>query len=202
METLFINANKLTRDPSIAPLVGGGFAVGYVDEIHGEGGVEIESFNPTRHEVLQLVKHYAQAILHIKWGWLTMDCVGSSDRRERNFAIARIEQIRTCIGTTLVESVMDEVCSESVGEKLANGPRSPTNVWHNLTKNGMANQAIRKTTRLQSELGNTTARHAILHANAARKRASGASAQTCGMVARAGGDTRIGTASESNGNNL
>jgi hypothetical protein len=117
METLFINANKLTRDPSIAPLVGGGFAVGYVDEIHGEGGVEIESFNPTRHEVLQLVKHYAQAILHIKWGWLTMDCVGSSDRRERNFAIARIEQIRTCIGTTLVESVMDEVCSEFGADK-------------------------------------------------------------------------------------
>ena len=47
----------------LAPLGGGGFLVGYVDDVHGRGAKECPEYVPTRHELAKLAAHWYEEIL-------------------------------------------------------------------------------------------------------------------------------------------
>ena len=40
------------------------FLVGYVDEVNGAGAVEVPDFVPTRHELIQIVRYWAEEALN------------------------------------------------------------------------------------------------------------------------------------------
>jgi len=76
----------------------GPFAIGDVDEIVGEGGVEVPGFVATKNEILQLVRYWATEIIDLDWIFFVYGSTGSSEWRTREFANRRLNAIGKLIG--------------------------------------------------------------------------------------------------------
>ena len=88
----------IDSDEMVAPLVvttwaGVRVSIGFVDEIHGRGALEVPGFTASRHELLILLKHWLKVHLDIGYWWFCFDQVGSSDMRQRLFAAKRAKRI-------------------------------------------------------------------------------------------------------------
>ncbi len=94
------------RRPELAPLKGGGLIIGYVDEIHGEGGVE---YKPTRYELLVVARHWAELILDTELDWLYSRQADGEECRLEVHAEARLDRIAKVIGKAAVEKAIAEV---------------------------------------------------------------------------------------------
>jgi hypothetical protein len=69
---------KLSNDArGLGPRVAGGFAIGHVDEIVGDGGLEVPGFVATKKEILQIVRYWAMEIVHLDWFF---SCTAAQDR--------------------------------------------------------------------------------------------------------------------------
>ena len=53
-------SNVVNRDNGLLESIG---AIGYVSEVNGKDAAEVAGFVPTRHELLELVKHWASEII-------------------------------------------------------------------------------------------------------------------------------------------
>jgi hypothetical protein len=89
----------------------GPFTIGHVEEVNGAGGEEVP-FIPTRHESIQLVKHWARRAFDIEFWWFVSEQYGSTDLREHSFAWRRIERIASAIGELDVRKAIDEAGDE------------------------------------------------------------------------------------------
>ena len=90
---------RLTEDArGLGPMRAGPFAIGDVDEIVGEGGVEVPGFVATKNEILQLVRYWATEIIDLDWIFFVYGSTGSSEWRTREFANRRLNAIGKLIG--------------------------------------------------------------------------------------------------------
>ena len=83
--------------------------VGYVENVNGPGAREFPEFTATEHELITLVKHWAQVALDIEWFWFLYAQVGSSETRENAFAHRRTSRIADVVGQEVVAKAVDEV---------------------------------------------------------------------------------------------
>jgi hypothetical protein len=100
------------RRPELAPLKGGGLIIGYVDEIHGEGGVECGAYKFTRYELLLVAGYWAEQILDIELDWFYNRQADGEECRLEAHAEARLDGIAKVIGKAAVEKAIAEVESE------------------------------------------------------------------------------------------
>jgi hypothetical protein len=96
----------------LEPLAAGPFTIGCVDEVNGSGAAEIPEFNATRHELLQLVKYWAQAALDSEYWVFVTSQIGSTDLRVQPFAYNRISRIASLLGEAEVQKVVAQVEKE------------------------------------------------------------------------------------------
>ena len=72
--------------------------MGHVDQIVGEGGMEVPGFAPAKNERLHLVRYWATEIIDLDFTFFLYGCTGSSDWRTREFANRRLNAISRVIG--------------------------------------------------------------------------------------------------------
>ena len=89
---------------------------GFVDEFNGPGAEEIRDFTPTRHELIQLVKYWAEVEIDLSYFMFVHNTTGSDWLRKRSFAGHRIGRIAKIIGKDEVNKAVDEVYAK-FGEK-------------------------------------------------------------------------------------
>lgn len=90
---------------------GRGFRIGFVEEVNGPGAAEVVGFIPTRHELLELARYWANVAVEIEYCWFLFEQVGSSDMRRQPFAWRRVSRIQELLGAD-VEKVVDKVYEE------------------------------------------------------------------------------------------
>lgn len=97
----------------LGPLRVGPIAIGFVDEVNGPGAAEMPDFVPTRHEVLQLVKFWAEKALDYEFvSEFAFGQYCSSGSRRRHYAWNRIAHITDLLGQEEVKKVIDKVYAE------------------------------------------------------------------------------------------
>ena len=85
------DSNSRHRSPcaeDLDPLIAGGFTVGFVDEIHGEGG-QSRTMQITKHEVSVIVRNWLEELYNVHCDYF-QDSVGSCDMRMRAYADRRV----------------------------------------------------------------------------------------------------------------
>ena len=83
-------------------------AVGYVDEVCAS--TEVPNFEPTEHELLLLVKHWAREALDTARFWFQWEQgISATEARLHDFARRRINRIARAIGDDVVRKAVDEV---------------------------------------------------------------------------------------------
>lgn len=97
----------------LEPLGGKGLVVGFVDEIHGEGGrskiVEI-----TKHEVSVIVRNWLEELYNVHCNYF-QDSVGSCDMRMRAFADRRIASLLEA--RTITAEEVNQMAKEVYGSE-------------------------------------------------------------------------------------
>ncbi len=92
---------------------------GFVDEVNGLGAEEIRDFIPTRHELIQLVKYWAEVEIDLSYFMFVYNQTGSDWLRKTSFAGRRIGRIARLMGDDEVKKAIDELkaklCKESKG---------------------------------------------------------------------------------------
>lgn len=74
---------------ALSPLVGDGWVVGWVDEIHGERGQLVDAA-VSKAEVETLVRHYFEEYESVVDEWVVCGSTGSHEMRMQQYAIQRI----------------------------------------------------------------------------------------------------------------
>lgn len=96
------------KDPIVAPIGGKGMVIGYVEDIHGDGGVECEEYKPTRHELQALATHWAKEIAGTHVWWFYTQTVNSSEMRLEPYAYMRLKRIADSIGQEAVTDAFEK----------------------------------------------------------------------------------------------
>lgn len=90
---------------------GGGIKIGSVYEVNGPGAEEIAGFVPTRHELLLLVRHWAETAVGTEFKVFWTAQTGSTEIRLQPYAWNRINRIGNLLGNC-VEKIVEEVYEE------------------------------------------------------------------------------------------
>jgi hypothetical protein len=96
----------------LEPLAARHFAIGCVDEVNGTGATEVPDFNPTRPELIQLVKYWKKSALDSEYSVFLTGQIGSTDMRMQPFAYRRIARIADLIGEDEIRKVVQEAENE------------------------------------------------------------------------------------------
>ncbi len=81
---------------------------GSVDEVNGPGAEEIQGFTPTRHELIQLVKFWAEEKIDLEYFYFLYAQTGSTEIRLGPFASSNNHLVQI-LGEDEVNRVIDEV---------------------------------------------------------------------------------------------
>ena len=96
----------------LMPFGGNGWIVGHVDVVNGRGAEEVTGFLPTRHELIVLVKYWAERMLEDEYFYFLYGQTGSTEIRRRPFAARRIKRIQVLLGAEDVTKAIEEVHEE------------------------------------------------------------------------------------------
>lgn len=100
---------KLSEDAAgLGPMHAGSIVIGRVDEIVGEGGVEVPGCVVTKYESIQIVKHWAAEIVDVDFSYFLYGCAGSSEWRTREYANRRLNTIAKSIGEEEVKKAFKQ----------------------------------------------------------------------------------------------
>jgi len=100
---------KLSEDAGgLGPMQVGAFTIGLVDEIVGEGGVEIPGYKATKYEILHLARHWAGEILELDFDYFLYGSTGSTEWRTRDYAERRLNTIAKSIGEEEVRKAISD----------------------------------------------------------------------------------------------
>ena len=86
--------------------------VGHVWEVNGSGARELSDFHPTRHELITLVKYWAETAIEEEYKMLLHSDSRSLKIRRWSFALARVGRICRLLGQEGYEA-LDELASPS-----------------------------------------------------------------------------------------
>jgi hypothetical protein len=103
------NKQKLSEDAGgLGPMQVGNFVIGVVDEIVGEGGVEVPGCVVTKYELIKIVKHWAAEIIELDFDYFLYGSTGSTEWRIREYAERRLNTIAKSIGEEEVRKAVTE----------------------------------------------------------------------------------------------
>jgi len=106
---------KLSEDArGLGPMQAGPFAIGRVDAIVGEGGLEVPGFVATRNEAGAV---FGQRNYRSRFRIFLYGCTGSSDWRTRAYANRRLNTIAEAIGEKVVKEAFRQA-EEDIGKKV------------------------------------------------------------------------------------
>ncbi len=100
---------KNADNERLMPWTSNMFVTGYVDEVNGPGASEVVDFVPTRHELIQLARYWAQTLLDNHWWYFSVGQDGSTGWRERQFASLRLGRLACVLGDPEVDRIVDRV---------------------------------------------------------------------------------------------
>ena len=104
---------KLSEDAGgLGPIQVGAFTIGRVDEVVGEGGLEIPGYKATKYEAIQIVKHWAAEMIDLDFDYFLYGSTGSSEWRTREYANRRLNTIAKSIGEEEVKRAFKQVEQE------------------------------------------------------------------------------------------
>jgi len=81
----------------------------WLDEFNGPGAEEIQGFVPTRHELIQIVKYWANVGLDLNYFMFFNNTTESDLLRQTSFAQLRIGRIAKILGEDEVRKAIDGV---------------------------------------------------------------------------------------------
>ena len=93
----------------LGPTRAGRMVIGYVEEVNGPEGAEVQEFVATRHELLVLVKHWERRALEIDFFWFWSAQTSSCEAREKAFARQRVNRVAELLGDAVVDEAVSEV---------------------------------------------------------------------------------------------
>src|ERR1035441_7807839 len=100
---------KLSADAGgLGPMHAGSIVIGLVDEIVGEGGVEVPGCVATQYEWIQIVKHWAAEMIDSDFDYFLYGSTGSTEWRIREYAERRLNTIAKSIGEEEVKRAVTE----------------------------------------------------------------------------------------------
>jgi hypothetical protein len=109
---------KLGADAGgLGPMHAGSIVIGLVEEIVGEGGVEVPGCKVTKYELIQIVKHWAAEIVDSDFSYFLYGCTGSSEWRTREYANRRLNTIAKSIGEEEVKKAFKQT-EEAYGKDV------------------------------------------------------------------------------------
>jgi|ERR1700733_4123504 len=109
---------KLSEDAGgLGPMHAGSIVIGLVDEIVGEGGVEVPSCVVTKYEAIQIVKHWAAEMIDLDFSYFLYGCTGSSEWRTREYANRRLNTIAKSLGEEEVKGAFKQA-EEAFGKTV------------------------------------------------------------------------------------
>ena len=111
-----MNEKKINVENSdneyLEALVGPAHVIGHVDAVNGAGAEEMPSFIPTRHELEQLVKHWATEKVDAEYFYFCYRQTGSREIRVKPYAVRRIDRIAQLLGVERTREVVEEAIEE------------------------------------------------------------------------------------------
>jgi hypothetical protein len=104
---------KLSKDAAgLGPMHAGSIVIGLVDEIVGEGGVEVPGGVATKYEWIYIVKHWAAEIIDLDFSYFLYGCTGSSEWRTHAYANRRLNTIARFVGEEEVKRAFKQTEQE------------------------------------------------------------------------------------------
>ncbi len=104
---------KLSEDAaSLGPMHAGSIVIGLVDEIVGEGGVEVTGCVATQYEWIQIVKHWVAEMIDLDFDYFLYGSTGSTEWRLREYAERRLNTIAKSIGEEEVKRAFKQAEQE------------------------------------------------------------------------------------------
>jgi len=88
------------------------FTIGYVEQVNGPGAEEFPEFDPTRHELIQIVKYWTEEWLDLDYFMFLYNQTGSDWLRKSHFAHRRVGRIAEILGDDEVKKTIDEVYTQ------------------------------------------------------------------------------------------
>ncbi len=107
----------------VGALCTSGVRIGHIDEMNGNASAEINLFLLTKHELLQLVKYWADVAIDLEYFFFLYEHGGSSQLGRCDFAWARVARIADLVGREEVQRAIEEVYA-----KFAKG--TDPEAWH------------------------------------------------------------------------
>ena len=86
--------------------------IGHVDEVNGPGAGLVRDFVPTRYEVLELAKHWAEIQIDLEYFCWLHQTSGSDWSRRVAFAGMRLSRMQKCLGEEVIKKVYDTTFEE------------------------------------------------------------------------------------------
>lgn len=88
------------------PVQAGPFTIGYDEDIHGAGGTAVAVYEPTKHELSIVARHWIRELLEIDIFWFLYSTTGSWEVRTRSYSIRRLERIADVIGEDALNEIV------------------------------------------------------------------------------------------------
>jgi hypothetical protein len=102
------DTRKLSEDArGLGPMDAGSIVIGQVDEIVGEGGVEVPGCVVTKYELLKIAEHWAATIVDLDFSAF-QGSSGSWEWRTLEYAHRRLNTIAKSIGEEELETVFKQ----------------------------------------------------------------------------------------------
>ena len=106
-------AARVTHDAyGLGPLGASFLLIGSVDEVNGQGAVEVPEFVPTRFELKIVAEHWNREYLQTSFWCFCVQGSGSREIRIRPFAVPRLNRIESVLGEGALNHVTEDVESE------------------------------------------------------------------------------------------
>ena len=118
-----VDALKNPDNEWLDPVQAGPFTIGYDEDIHGAGGTAVADYEPTKHELSIVARHWIRELLEIDIFWFLYQTTGSRKIRMRSYASRRLDRIADAIGEDAVNKI---VCQEEDIARRRLGDR----YWH------------------------------------------------------------------------
>jgi hypothetical protein len=82
----------------LGPMQVGAFTIGRVEEVVGEGGLEMPGYKATKYQAIQIIKLWAAEMIDSDFDYFLYGSTGSTEWRTREYANRRLNTIAKSIG--------------------------------------------------------------------------------------------------------
>lgn len=104
----------------LAPVQAGPFTIGYYEDIHGARRTAVADYEPTKHELSIVARHWIRELLEINIFWFLYSTTGSWEIRMGPYASRRLGRIADAIGEDAVNEIVrqeEDIARQRLGDR-------------------------------------------------------------------------------------